>query len=649
MTARSLGAGLVAIWILLSGIVCTALAAQPADSLLPATTKGYICAPNLDQLVEHFRRSQIGQLVNDPVMQPFVESIKTQLRQTGLRQLEQLGISWEDVQGLPGGEIALATVQPAPGEAAIVLVANVTGHRQQAEALAAKMSERISRNGGQRLRRAAGDPIVAFQLPNDAGRKIAPVAAYFIQNDMLVAGDNLPVLQAMSASMPGGRSDSLASVRAYREIMSRCAAASGEQVPQLQWFVEPFGYAETLTVDLPPRDKHKGPDLIKVLKGQGFDAIQGVGGFVDFSQEKYELVHRTMIYAPPIAGRNPLAIDRYNLAARMLRFPLAGDLMPQPWVPSDVASYTSLNFDIQTAFTSAESLVDEVIGEKGVYRDVLESLRDDPDGPRVDIEKSIVAHLGNRITMITDNELPIGPKSERKVFAVNVTDEQPVAEAIAKLMQADKDAKKRDFDGYVIWEIVERTCEAPKLEIETPGEMTHTETETSPKHDDHFLPTSTVCVAQGHLFLASHIELLEKVLGQQKQHDSLAGATDFDAISKEAGALQPSPVLRAFSRTDLAFRPTYELIRTGQMPQSETLLGKFLNGVMGDGKDGVPRKQRIDGHALPEFEVVRHYFGPAGTVMSNLDDGWLLSGFSVANRQVVADNHPATELSSAKP
>lgn len=651
MTVRSLCVCLLASSIYLSSSAAAALAARPSDSLLPATTKGYVCVPELGQLIDHFKRSQWGQLVNDPVMQPFVESVKNQLRQTGLRQLEQFGLTWEDLEKVPGGEMALAVIQPASDDVALALVIDVTGHRPQAEALLAKVSDHLARTGAQRFRRAAGDPIVAFQLPNEAGRERPSLAAYFLQGDMLIASDNIPVLEGMLAAVSSGRQDSLAGLKAYHEITGRCYAAAGELPPNLRWFLEPFGYAETMRVDLPPRDKHKGPDLIKVLRNQGFTAIQGIGGFVNFSTDKYELVHRTMIYAPPLAGRDPKSVDKYNLAARMLRFPAGGDLMPQTWIPSDVATYITLNWDVQAAYAAAESLVDEVIGEKGVFRDVVESLRDDPDGPKVDVEKNLVAKLGHRVTIIADNTLPITPKSERKVFAIEVTDEATVADSIARLMGADKDSRRREFEGFVIWEVVDSVSDVPKLEIDTPGgEIQHADSDPATKRlgqDEHFLPTRTVCVAQGHLYLSSHMELLQKVLLQAKHGDNLNQSSDFRLIVQQPTGLENGPIsIRAFSRTDLAFRPTYELIRTGQLPQSDTMLAKFLNAVMGDGKDGAPRKQKIDGHTLPAFDVVRHYFGPAGTVVTSLDDGWLVTGFSVANQPIVADKQP-TELSSA--
>jgi len=85
-----------------------------------------------------------------------------------------------------------------------------------------------------------------------------------------------------------------------------------------------------------------------------------------------------------------------------------------------------------------------------------------------------------------------------------------------------------------------------------------------------------------------------------------------------------------FTRTDEAYRATYELIRDGKMPESETILGKVLNKLLGPDEDGVLREQQIDGTKLPEFDVVRRFLGPAGANVRSLPDGWLMTGCLLA-------------------
>ena len=301
-----------------------------------------------------------------------------------------------------------------------------------------------------------GGPVV-FDLPKQEGQKRIHQVAYILTGDLLAASDDSEVLQSIVAAMKDGRKDSLASVKSFSGIMARCAESAGSTQPHVRWFVDPFGYIEMVR-SVTVRERRRGIDIFQALKNQGFTAVQGVGGFVNFSADKCELIHRTMVWAPPLPGHES-SHDKYDLAARMLNFPVGSDLEPQVWVPKQVATYTSFNLDIKTAFAASETLVDEVMAEKGVFHDVLDSLKNDPDGPKVDIVKDLVGNLGNRVTIITDYELPIGPKSERLLVAVEGTNEKVLADTIEKTMKGD--AVRREFEGHVIWEITdERRCRA---------------------------------------------------------------------------------------------------------------------------------------------------------------------------------------------
>ena len=65
------------------------------------------------------------------------------------------------------------------------------------------------------------------------------------------------------------------------------------------------------------------------------------------------------------------------------------------------------------------------------------------------------------------------------------------------------------------------------------------------------------------------------------------------------------------------------------MPEAESMIGKLLNSMLGEGKEGVLRTQRIDGSKLPEYDMVRRYLGPAGMTMTTEADGWFLTGFTL--------------------
>jgi hypothetical protein len=498
----------------------------------------------------------------------------------------------------------------------------------------------------------------------------------------------------------------LTSVPAYEKTMSRCAARSGDVEAQIRWFVEPFGYLETMRAAQGGR-KRRGTDLLKVLRNQGFGAIQGVGGVVTLAVGEDEILHRTAIYAPAVDGAE--SGEKYKLAARMLDFGAGQELTPQDWVPREIASYLGFTWKIKEAFYHADTLVNEVMDDE-VFWDVIENIRKDQHGPQIDIPRDFIAHLGTRGTLLSDYELPITPQSERLLVAVQMNDPTPAIDAEF----ADRDAngngkitedevpsdrrryfrrlkKKFDEDGdgalnkkeyhkarsigstlemamendpearmikvgdHVIWEIInepdDTAVNVPKVEIEGfegidgfegfegldglpsfdadgMGSIAD-EASDDDDEDEPLFPNSAMTYVHGHLMVSTHVNMLVKLLDEAGSGEKLKDSEDFKQVTKALDRLGGTEDnLRIFSRTDEAYRATFELFKQGKMPEAETLLGKVLNRMMGSGEEGVVREQQIDGSKLPDYQIVRRYLGPAGFYVKTepTDDGWFVVG-----------------------
>ncbi len=632
MPGRNLFAYCLVAPVLVVLLIGDALAAQPSELLLPRTTKAFVSVPDVGQLDTSWNKTQLGQLVNDPLMQPFVEDIKAQIRANWGNEYESLGLTLDDLKGVPGGEVSLARIQPGAGESAVVILVDITDHQEQADALLKKVDKGLlEKKATKNTEKVQGTNVITYTIPDDEDEKKERLAVFFINDNILCAADHVQVAKDILGRFSGEPTDNLASLPAFRAVMDRAAEASGELAPELRWFIEPFGYVATVRAADPSRQK-KGKDMVKILAGQGFDAVQGVGGHLNFYVEgRYEIIHRTLLYAPAVEGA--AEGEKYKLAARMLRFPNQGDLQPQEWIPRDLAAYVSFNWEIKQAFEYASTLVDAIVGEEGVFEEIIESLRDDPNGPQIDLREDLVAHLGTRCTLFTDYVLPITPKCERMVFAVDSTNPQALAATIEKTMKSDPDARRIEFEGHTIFEIVEEEEALPELKVEIPQFGDFGAEEEEVEEEKAKLPNSAVCVANGHMFISTHIEFLKKVLAAQEQREQLGQAVDYQLVMEELGKISAETnCFRIFSRTDEEYRPTYELIRSGKMPESETLLGKLLNGILGEGKEGELRHQRIDGEKLPSYEMVRRYLGPAGVSIHAEENGWFVQGISLSKQ-----------------
>lgn len=632
---------------MLSGTVATA-AVPGADTLLPKTTVGFVTASNFDNLSEQWKKTQLGKLMAEKVMEPFEQDFRQQLQKRWSSIAHQLGIKLEELNGVPGGEAALATIAPKPGEAATVLLIDVTGHVPQAQAVIDKARATLIKSGATETRyRVAGVPTMVFNVPPPKEEQTAPTrdgaketphssrparqTVYFIHNNVFGASDNFVVVQGIIARLTGNTAaGSLSEVVGYQQVMKRCADDAAGELPHVRWFIYPLGYAEAIRAATPPEQRRKGKTIVEIMRNQGFGAVQGVGGFLHVLPDGYQVLYRTAVHAPP----------PYVKSMKMLSLPNRTEFTPQPWVARDVAAYLTVYCDILNAFDNFNHFYDEMVGEPGVWAETLRAMKIDPHGPKIDLREELIKQLGQRVTVVTDFELPITPQSERLLFAIEVKDAEAVAKAIEKCVKNDPSAKKRVIDGQVIWEIVEEEpSKVPSLSVDVPSlaprdeKPKKLEESEEPKEDDekegHFLPHGAMTVTKGNLLIASHIDFLMKVLKPIPEDKMLKNDPDFKKTWSiaETKLGMKEQCGRAFAWTDQEVQPTYELIRQGKMPESESLLGRSLNTFSGAAKKGTIRKQRIDGKKLPEFEVVQKAFGPGAACSMSEGNGWFVKGF----------------------
>ena len=154
-------------------------------------------------------KTQIGQLMADPIMQPFVEDFQRNCKASGTRRIKKLGITWDDLSGVPTGEVAIAMIQPSKTEAAFVLIADVTGHKERDEALLEKIHKnlttlRSSQAQHSRSRTAARSRSTTFPSTTTMrpGRRCTAC-----RQEVLIATDNLQVLRVFWAASAGRGND----------------------------------------------------------------------------------------------------------------------------------------------------------------------------------------------------------------------------------------------------------------------------------------------------------------------------------------------------------------------------------------------------------------------------------------------------------
>ncbi|HIQ21193.1 MAG TPA: hypothetical protein EYH34_08160 [Planctomycetes bacterium] len=609
-------------------------AVVPSESLLPATTKAFVSVTSVEDLEARWEQTQLGHLMRDPVMEPFAQDLRRQFQDRWSKIHEKLGLTLEDMEGVPGGEVAAGLVQLDEAEWATLLLVDVTGHLEQASAALAKAAAAQIRRGARRLSRTVRQTeVTVFVLPPKDGSKEGSnqptMVAYFLRDDLLAAADDLRAIEDILARMAGEGPPALAGWPAFRAVMGRCMEDAGGRVPQIRWWVEPFGYFAAIDKAAAQRERlivrHRRTSLLDVLHQTGFDAVQGIGGTVEVAVDGYDFLHRTVVFAPP----------PYEGSMKMMVFPNQEEFAPPPWVPRDVATYGTGYCDILNVFDNFGPLFDRLFGEgeEGVWEDVLDGMKNDPNGPRIDLRGELFAHLGQRVTVVGNYKLPITTSSERLLFAIEALDESAVAAAIEKTLKDDPEMRRRKFGDFIIWEAVPPE-ERPTLSVSVEVPPLGPQQVPSPEdfeEGEPLLPNAAITVAYGHLMIASHYDFLTEILTPSEPRAALRDSVDWmivDQTLKKLGATHCC--VRTFSRTAEEYRATYELVRQGKLPQSETMLARALNTLLGEPKKGY-REPKVDGSQLPDYEYVRRYLGLAGLFIVSESDGWFVKGAFLPN------------------
>lgn len=606
-----------------------ARAVAPSDTLMPPTTRGFATIKDLQALSDNFSETQLGQLVEDPAMRPFVQDMKRQLQRKLSSVRDKLGLELGDLKGVATGEVGIGMIERDQARAAVLMTVDIAGRQEAAQQLLTRVDRELSRRKAQKKNvEADGVRMTVYTLPAEKPGADQLEAIFLIHGDLLIGSDSRTEILEMLGRLRGESDGGLASVKAYQVTMERVRQQADGLEPEVRWFVDPFGYARAART-LKQGDQPHGKDFLKILTEQGFDAIAGMGGFLNLSVGgAYEILHQTYVYAPPVEG----AEGKYRLAMQMLKFPNDDQMRPQAWVPRKLATYRTFNVDLRAAFDHFGTLFDAIAGYDEAFAGVIEGLEVDPYGPQVKVRQDFIDHLGQRLTMATDYEVPITTESERFLFMVEVKNEQAIEAAVRKFMDADPNARETEFRGVTVWEIMEAEDEIEELQIGVvefdplapgPGEA-------NVEGGDAVVESSAVCVSDGHLIVASHLQFLQRILAEKPDDETLPAAGDYNAVQLALDQLLNQPVCaRNFVRSDEAYRPTYELLRQGKMPESRTLLGRLLNRMLTppeDEDEGILREQKIDARTLPSFEMVRRYFSPSGTLIRSEEDGWLIVG-----------------------
>ena len=250
---------------------------------------------------------------------------------------------------------------------------------------------------------------------------------------------------------------------------------------------------------------------------------------------------------------------------------------PPAWLSQGVSS-GYLNLKTEKLATSFASVFDNLFaeGEEGVFEAVLNDLKNDRNGPRVDVENQILGNLISPACFSTDE---VGERTET-LTGIEVKDRKEIREALVRFYKGDSQARK-----------LESSLTAWKVEpLESVG------SESGQPY--------VVALSDTHLFIAPTIKRIETALSSEKEYTA-----PFDLTNQNCLGYRLDMLKHAKSR--------HQKLKSGS---NDGFLNLFFQQ-----KDWSDRKRNEFIKSLPPFDELAEYFDARLNLTGrSTESGWAI-------------------------
>lgn len=217
----------------------------------------------------------------------------------------------------------------------------------------------------------------------------------------------------------------------------------------------------------------------------------------------------------------------------------------------------------------------------------------DPNNPLLNIKKDLIQPLGNRLSFVSDLTENRGLPVSRILMAWQLDDSERLTALFDRALQLGGGAlplQKKVVAGNNVY--------AFPLGDLIAGQM---------PAQDVPVPVGTVgfTITKTHMFLTTHVELLDKILTGAGQ-EGLAENTVYRQI---ASKFPPKTSAVSYMRGEEQGRAGYQMVKSGQLAkvirqatQDNPELGNVLGGLI----------KAIDGSNLPAFDAIKQYMSNSG-------------------------------------
>jgi hypothetical protein len=568
---------------LLGLLVATSVwAGRPAASkLLPDDTLLYVRITDVPELNERFRDTAMGRITGDPQVKPLVSQLYGSALDAYQRIEERVGLPLDKLLSIPQGEVCFAIVAPESGRPHMALFVDVGDRALDARQLVERIEGEILSQGGGRDEERFGDTQLVM-LKTRRGE----ITHFEKDETIVVTSDSVLAKQLLGVWTGDKEVKTLADNRRFSTIMSRCRG-DREDPPQIVFYVDPIEL-----VSRARRGDLSTQAGLALMSGLGLDGLQAVGGSITMLTGEFESVMdaHVLLETPREGVLKMVALD-------------SGDTTPEPWVPTDAASYMTLHWDVAKTYTELTRLYDVFRGDDAWENQVARQIGDQLE---VDLQTDVVDALDGRATHVTWMVKPPRMNSQATLVGLKLTDAAATQRVLDRIVDKFPDRFEAESFGGVTLQLIRTRQRNQNINEQTMR-----------------IPDPCFAFVGDYLLFSDSSKLLKQAIVSKNDNSSLGNELDFkliaSKISRQLG--QKKPGMISFNRPEEAFRNLYEManspdIRSRLRDNANNPVFRALN-------------QALEDNPLPPFAVLAQYLAPGGAMITNDASGIHYTAFTL--------------------
>jgi hypothetical protein len=606
--------------------------------LFPEETLVFIRMANAYEFAQGLKNSSTGRMLADPQVKPFIEQLYGNAAELYAEQAEQfMGISWDDLQKMPQGEVAFAIVAREDRIPAFLLLVDQGEEESVASSLLDRAMKFATEAGAEFSTEEIGNVEVTVVRDADDENRVFGV---FERDSTIVVATDPNVLrgvlhhwdgaeggtEAQAAAVEVSREDAigedgeeeatddeatededaddeeeeevfvpgrtLAENTKFTSILQQCRRPQ-DPPPHLIIFADPIELVRNFG-----REQGGVQLLMGMLPSLGLDGLMGLGGsFTGATDEYDDLSHMHLLLENPRAGIMQLPAFE------------EGDTTPQPFVPHATETYMAFHWNMRVFYDRIEALVDQFRYEGSVDK-LIEDRLSEPLG--IDVQTDVIDNLAGRYTWMIGYDRPAKFRGQQHMFAIELKDEAAAAETLKTVMGKIEERYPNVFE--------ERTFGKITYHAIMPEALKNMEEEQRPAEP-------CVAIMDGYLFIGGSCNQFERCIAARDGiEDRLVDSEDYARVSAVLGreTAGTTPVMLSISRIEETYRQWYQLL-TSERTRELIDENKEDNPALAALADA------LDQHQLPPFEVLAPYLAPGGMIIYDTDNGYHAIGFTLRN------------------